>query len=827
MRKHLSKVYIGLIISLGVAAACYSMYRIHMEQQGYEWLILVILTILIGSRHTVRLPRVKSKMALSDTFIFASILLYGPYPATITAGIDAYFSSKKTAGKNVKMAFHMGTMAFTTFLTGSLIQYYFGNMNQFAGTHAHLTLLLILLAIMACIQFFGHSAIIAWANALERGRNLFSFRASNRFWTCMTYFSGSAAAGIAFLLIHKIGYFAFFFAVPVLFITYFTYKTYLDKVETSDKHMKKLTSVYLSTVEALAMAIDAKDVFTHGHVRRVQVYTLALARAGKYFGEAELEGLRTAALLHDIGKLAIPEYVLNKPGRLSEIEFSKLTCHPSIGVQILSNVDFPYPVHAIVRHHHERYDGTGYPDRLSGSEIPLGSRILSIADCFEALTADRPYRPAFSKEKAIEIMLEDSGKGFDAEILEVFLSIVHDVHAKVLALEFPALKLEEFDEKNRGAYKENKKEAAKQISDGRQKYADITDAVREVLAIYEISQSLGSTLHLSELLTVISSKIKRIADFDTCVVYLYDKHKSMIHAAYTAGEHMDLFRDRHLEPGRGITGWAVANRQKVVNDSPLLDLGGMDKEVAASYTNALVLPLLTDDQILGALSLYTRGAVYGPDQVRFLETVAGHASKAIHNSLVFERTQEHAVTDNLTGLHNFRYFYAFFNEEIQKASQRGGKLSFLFMDLDHFKLINDKYGHKVGDEMLKNIAMVLSSQMRENDMLVRYGGDEFIALLSDITEEAAGQTIKRLEDAIGEYNFILRTGEPVNLGISIGHAFFPEDGKTIEDLLVKADKDMYRKKALKKKRGKTLKQDNLIRYPGTRHAVSGGDNRES
>ena len=141
------------------------------------------------------------------------------------------------------------------------------------------------------------------------------------------------------------------------------------------------------------MAIDAKDQITHGHVRRVQLYAGGLARAIGMKDQGEIRAVEAAALLHDMGKLAVPEYILNKPGRLTPAEFEKMKLHATVGADILASIEFPYPVVPIVRHHHERWDGAGYPAGLKETEIPLGVRILSVVDCFDALTSDRPYPP--------------------------------------------------------------------------------------------------------------------------------------------------------------------------------------------------------------------------------------------------------------------------------------------------------------------------------------------------------------------------------------------------------------------------------------------------
>ena len=167
--------------------------------------------------------------------------------------------------------------------------------------------------------------------------------------------------------------------------------------------------LYLSTIEALAMAVDAKDQITHGHIRRVQVYAVELAKRLGVHEERQLRAIETAALLHDMGKLAIPEHILNKPGKLTDAEFDKMKRHADIGADLLSSVRFPYPVVPIVRHHHEAWDGSGYPSGIARTDIPLGARILSVVDCFDA-HSDRPYRPRLEKDEAFRIWLNEAAQ---------------------------------------------------------------------------------------------------------------------------------------------------------------------------------------------------------------------------------------------------------------------------------------------------------------------------------------------------------------------------------------------------------------------------------
>ena len=165
------------------------------------------------------------------------------------------------------------------------------------------------------------------------------------------------------------------------------------------------------------MAIDAKDQVTHGHISRVQVYAVGLAKALGVDDEPTLKGIEAGALLHDTGKIAVPEHILNKPGKLTAQEYERMKTHVTIGADILSGIEFPYPVIPYVRHHHENWDGTGYPDGLDGEAIPLGARILSVVDCFDALTSDRPYRRALSTDAALDILRERSGTMYDPAVV--------------------------------------------------------------------------------------------------------------------------------------------------------------------------------------------------------------------------------------------------------------------------------------------------------------------------------------------------------------------------------------------------------------------------
>ena len=202
--------------------------------------------------------------------------------------------------------------------------------------------------------------------------------------------------------------------LPVIMLAYRYYRVQKTQLE-EKKHAGDMAALHLRAIEGLALAVEAKDnLNTRGHLRRVQVYALGVGKA-MGLGPIELEALHAAALLHDIGKLAVPEHILTKPGKLSPEEFAKMKVHPLVGAEIVEQVKFPYEVAPIVRAHHEKWDGSGYPLGLKGEEIPLGARILTAVDCLDALTSDREYRKALPSEEAMNRIARMWAKPLTAE----------------------------------------------------------------------------------------------------------------------------------------------------------------------------------------------------------------------------------------------------------------------------------------------------------------------------------------------------------------------------------------------------------------------------
>src|SRR5262245_28203831 len=246
-------------------------------------------------------------------------------------------------------------------------------------------------------------------------------------WVSVSYLAAASAAFLLILLVQQVSLAAAIMVLPLVPVFYLTLRSSFGRLTDARRHLVDLDRLYLSTIETLAMAIDAKDDVTHSHVRRVQAYAVGLAGALGVEDEGAIKAIKAAALLHDTGKLAVPEHILNKPGKLTASEFEKMKLHVDVGADILSLVDFPYPVVPIVRCHHENWDGSGYPRGVRGEDIPIGARILSVVDCFDALTSDRPYRRAMTDQAAIDILLERRGRMYDPRVVDTFVRVYRDI----------------------------------------------------------------------------------------------------------------------------------------------------------------------------------------------------------------------------------------------------------------------------------------------------------------------------------------------------------------------------------------------------------------
>ncbi|MFB3853991.1 MAG: HD domain-containing phosphohydrolase [Vicinamibacterales bacterium] len=554
------------------------------------------------------------------------------------------------------------------------------------------------------------------------------------------------------------------------------YRTLSSQLEQEQRQVRQMSELHISTVEALARAIDAKDQQSHLHLRRIQVFASELARAAG-LSEIEAHGVRTAALLHDVGQLAVPEHILAKPGPLTHEEREKVRTHPEFGAAILADVPFPYPVAPFILSHHERWDGRGYPAGLKGEEIPLGARILSVVDYFDALTSERPYHRAMQTEAAVRLLEQEAGRALDPRLVSKFLGLLPRLLVETAHLGAPPT-------------------SALLEDGGRSVFDEIALAHRELYTLYEIAHSMGTSLSLTETMDLVASKLARLVPFSCCALFLFDGEGPSLVCRFARGVDADVV-DRLLAGDGGAAGLVARSRRSLVNVPPREDLDKAGaSEVETRLRSSLLVPLVFHDRAIGTLAVYdSEPERYTENHRRLLLRVAEQAAAVIHNSVLYEQTRQDSLTDALTGLPNVRFLYMHVAREMARATRLGSKMALIVLDVDDFKKINDRCGHRAGDLALREIGHLLREAIRPYDLCARYAGDEFILVLSNCDGNEAVAKLEELQAAIER----LPVPDPsLQLGISGGIASFPDEGRSYESLLALADSRMYRNKGARK-----------------------------
>ena len=618
------QAYLSFVIALGLLVIVGSVYRLHVEPLGYQWYMLAALTLVSGSA-TVQLPSVPASISVSETFVFASVLLFGPAAGTVMVALDGLvisFWMAKRRPEWYRALFNMAAPALSIWSAAKLL-FLVAGVAPLIRQEASVNVLLVPLVVFAVVYFGLNSWLIAIAVALETGLRPYRVWRENFLWLSLNYFCGGSVALLLVVYTRDVDLRFIGVIVPLLLVLYFTYKTSMGRVEDANKHLNELNRLHLSTIETLAMAIDAKDQITHGHIRRVQSLAVGLAQKLGVADEHLIKAIEAAALLHDMGKLAVPEYILNKPGKLTVAEFERMKLHASVGADILSAIDFPYPVVPIVRHHHENWDGTGYPTGLKGTEIPIGARILSVVDCFDALTSDRPYRPKLSDDDAIQILRSRRGNMYDPLIVDTFIA-VHSAHSPPTQASMttqPSL-----------AQITNSAQPVATEAEG-SSFDEIASSADETQTLFELARSVGGQVSIEEVADVITKHLRRLVPASLYVFYMYDVSSCELDAKAAIGDNASLIRGARISLGQRLSGWVAANRQTILNSDAMLDLGEAARSGGVRLRTCLSTPLLFEDELIGVLTLYS-DAVDGftDNNRRVLEAAAPQLAQALKNA---------------------------------------------------------------------------------------------------------------------------------------------------------------------------------------------------
>ncbi len=374
----------------------------------YRDIVLFITLIIVADTAQIALPRGGASIYASSPIDLAGIMLLGPAAIAFIEAFATLFSEVFIQRRPImKITFNVPLLIITVGLSG-LVYWSFGDTWTSLDSPRFLVPLLVCGIAYYVINTYSISTIIG----LSDRKNPLKIWKQNYMWTFFHIFAFLPVGAIIALVYMKAGMWTLALFIIPLFLARYTFQLYVDMKE-----------AHINTVAALTSAIDASDPFTHGHSYRVSRYALILGRAMGLTAK-DLEILEYGALLHDIGKIAIQHDILLKVGKLSDEDRKTLKQHPSIGADIVENLKFLKGASVLVRYHHEQPDGKGYPEGLQGDEIPVGARILLVADAFDAMTSDRPYRKGLTIDEVIGQFEEYKGTQFDREIVDLFIDRV-------------------------------------------------------------------------------------------------------------------------------------------------------------------------------------------------------------------------------------------------------------------------------------------------------------------------------------------------------------------------------------------------------------------
>ena len=782
-----AKLYIGGIVSAGSVCFAFALAGWHCHAP-FRYICLLAIA-LIGSGLKVTLPGIPGTMSPSFVFVLLSMIDFSRAETTVVAclaaAVQCYWRCK-TRPQLVKLGFSLASVALAVWIASAT---YYAIANK--GT------MLLSVAIAAMVYFLVNTLSIACVVAVTESKSPHAIWYEYYFWSFPSYLVGGVIAALISLSNRTIGWETTIVALPVAYVIFRTYRLYLGRLESEKSHAEEMAVLHLRTIEALALAIEAKDNTTHEHLQRVQIYAVEL---GKRLGldESELQAIRAASILHDIGKLAVPEHIISKPGKLTAEEFEKMKIHPVVGAEILARVKFPYPVVPIVRAHHERWNGTGYPDGLAGEKIPLGARILSAVDCLDALASDRQYRRALPLDEAMAVVVSEAGKSYDPAVVRVLQETYRDME-KLIPAKGPQPGQLSVNVKvaKGGGPAAGLQKAAPPESERPEFLSSIAAARQEAQMLYELSQDLGNSLNLHETLSVLDSRLQRLIPYDGIAVYV--RQENYLIPQYVNGENFRLFSSLKIPVGQGLSGWVADSGKPIVNGNPSVEPGYLnDPAKFSTLRSALAVPLENAIGVTGVLALYHLEAdAFTKDHLRVLLALKPKVSLTIENAMQFQQVAISATMDGLTSLPNARSLFLHLDAELARRRRTDSELAVLVCDLDGFKQVNDRFGHLEGNKVLKMVAVGLRECCREYDYVARMGGDEFVLVLPGLRPDGLADKLEMLEKVVVKAG-ILVCGEQL-LNISIGAVFCPEHGIDAEGLLAEADRRMYLVKQARKK----------------------------
>jgi len=600
VRFSISYLYIALVIAAGSLALGHGLWLWRSENLA-RYLTFTMVALVAGGMK-VSLPSVTSTMSMNFIFMLIGVSEFSLGEALLTGCLGALVQcviNAKARPKPIQLAFNLAATACSI---------------QAAWAVQHSPNLQSEL-LDATTLFLTNTLLIAIVIGLTERKNIWKVWRDSYFWSFPNYLVGAAAAWVEVATSRVIGWQPAMLLLPILYVVYRSHAMYVSRLEEAKNraeqqsiHAQEVAALHRRTIETLALAIEAKDQTTRDHLERVELYSIEV---GKELGlsEVELEALRAAALLHDIGKLAVPEYIISKPGKLTPAEFEKMKTHTIVGAEIVERIRFPYPVAPLVRGHHERWNGTGYPDGLAGELIPMGARILAAVDCLDALSSDRQYRRALPLEEALLAVQAEAGKSFDARVVEILVRRGVELSTMVRSGERIAklptdVKVERGDEPAAGFQKAAATETSSR--DLARLNKSIGDSGKRARSLDELTAAMEGCGNRNTVFAALRASLGDIVPYDVLVVYLREEDR--LSPEFLHGDDFRLFASLEIPLGAGLSGWVAENGKAILNGNPSVEPGYLNDPARFSILrSALAVPLIDSSGITGVLSLYLMG----------------------------------------------------------------------------------------------------------------------------------------------------------------------------------------------------------------------------
>jgi putative nucleotidyltransferase with HDIG domain len=593
-RRWFTVAYLAVSIAAGSGVLLFALANWHSDDALR--LASFLATALVASVLKIRLPGIEANISVSVLFILVGIVdLTLPEAVLIATSSVVVQCLWRGRPKAIHVFFSICSTATAVYLSAWMYHY--------TGARS---LELVSLGLLTVTYFVTNMFPIASIIALTESKRLGPVWRGYRFMPPY-YFVGASLAWVIGTVPRAIQWELPFICLPLVYLVHRSNHSYVAQIEKEKNHAQQMNAVHLRTIEALALAIDAKDHTTHDHLQRVQHYAVEIGK-DLNLPEHEMEALKAAAVLHDIGKLAVPEHIISKPGKLTRSEFEKMKIHPVVGAEILERVEFPYPVVPIVRAHHEKWDGKGYPYGLKGEEIPIGARILAVVDCLDALASDRQYRRALPLDEAMAKVAAETGTSFDPAVVRALGARYRELEEQVRRMGPHEQTLLSTDLKiaNGAApaagYENEEAPNAEQI-------AHLREALQPGAEVrgrspFEPPSFGDGSLRLQEVLAVVAMRLKDVVQFDAVAFYFADE-RDVLRAEFVAGDDHRRLRSLRVPLGEGLIGWVAEGGKPIINGNPTVEPGFMTDTTSEPVLGlALALPFSWGEDRRGVLAVY-------------------------------------------------------------------------------------------------------------------------------------------------------------------------------------------------------------------------------